>query len=799
MTQPPRVLELGSGVSAAYAAKLLGDHGSDVVKVETPEGDETRRRGPFPGDVIDPEQSGTFLALNLNKRGVCLDLEAQSGRAELRKLIRWADILVHNYSRLRAQALGLDPATLKAERPDLVVLSITPFGVTGPYRDFVAEELTVSNAGGWANLCPRSHTDPTLPPLKVFGQQCAMMAGIAGATAALATYRDARRSGVGDYIDLSEQAYIASGLEGAIPGYTYLGAVRRRHELSHWGTFDAKDGPILMLCMEESQWERIVEFMGRPAWTELDIFANQRTRHQNYDVLVHFYQEFISKWNAFELFHAGQARRICLAPVMNFEQVASDRHLRARDSFVTVDHPVTGPVEYLAPAVLTTSGRAEIRRPAPRLGEHNVEVLADAQPASRAEPCAEVSESEARLPLEGVRVVDLSWVWAGPFAAMHLAHLGAEVIRFESSVRPDLYRRGGVSNPPPGKEPSLNRAGMFNQWNQGKKSVAVDLSDPRAVEIVKAFVAESDVVVQNFGTGVMDRLGLGYEALKRINPRIILASISGYGQRGPYREYLAYGPALVPLTGLSTVTGFIGGKPELFGPSIPDPTAGMTAAMAVVSALEHREQTGVGDHLDISLWESTGVLAIEAWMQYAFDGTQPERMGNRDPWMAPHGCFACRGEDEWVSIACADDAQWSKLAAFIDPALGDDARFLTLEARRRNEDALEEIVAKWTAEQDRWEVTWLLQAQGVAAFPSFTTEDIVRDPHLNSRGFIERLEHPEVGRRAHVGIPWRLDRRPNGVRTPAPCLGADTDTLLTEVLGYDPARIKELRDGGVLR
>ena len=278
MTQPPRVLELGGAFSAAYAAKLLGDHGADVVKVEPPEGDKTRRRGPFPGNVTDPEQSGTFLALNLNKRGVCLDLDAEGGRAELRKLIRWADILVHNYSRLGARALGLDPATLKSERPGLVVLSITPFGITGPYRDFAAEDLTVSNAGGWANLCPRSHTDPSLPPLKVFGQQCGMMAGIAGATAALATYRDARRSGVGDYIDLSEQAYIASGLEGAIPGYTYRGTVSRRYELSHWGTFDAKDGPILMLCMEESQWERIVEFMGRPAWTELEIFANQRTR-----------------------------------------------------------------------------------------------------------------------------------------------------------------------------------------------------------------------------------------------------------------------------------------------------------------------------------------------------------------------------------------------------------------------------------------------------------------------------------------------------------------------------------------
>ena len=800
MTEPPRVLELGSGFSAAYAARLLGDHGADVVKVETPEGDGTRRRGPFPGGGNDPEQSGSFLALNVNKRGVCLDLDDESGRTELERLIRWADILVHNFPRLRARELGLDPATVRTEHPRLVALSITPFGITGPYRDFAAEELTVSNAGGWANLCPRSHTDPTLPPLKVFGHQSEMMAGIAGATAALATYRDARRSGVGDHIDLSEQAYIASGLEGAIPGYSYQGTVRRRYELNPWGTFDAQDGPILILSMEESQWERIVELMGYPEWTKLEVFANQRTRHQNYDALRHFYGEFISGWKAFELFHAGQARRICLAPVMNFEQVATDRHLRAREGFVTVDHPSTGPVEYLAPAVLTTSGRAKIRRPAPRLGEHNDEVSAEVD--SEARPTSGGNDSSApgaRLPLEGVRVVDLSWVWAGPFAAMHLAHLGAEVIRCESATRPDLYRRGGVSNPPDGMEPSLNRAGMFNQWNQGKKSVSVDLSDPRGIEIVKGFVAQSDVVVQNFGTGVMARLGLGYDELKRINPRIILASISGYGQVGPYREYLAYGPALVPLTGLASVTGFIGGKPELFGPSIPDPTAGMTAAWAVVSALARREETGVGDHLDISLWEATGVLAIEAWMQYAFDGTQPERMGNRDPLMAPHGCFECRGEDQWVSIACTDDSSWSKLAALIDPALGDDERFATLAGRKKNEDALEEIVEGWTAGKDRWEVTWLLQAQGVAAFPSFTIEDIVQDPHLNSRGFVERLDHPEVGRRAHVGIPWRLDRRPNGVRMPAPCLGADTDTLLADVLGYDEARIENLREGGVLR
>lgn len=794
MTEPLRVLELGSGVSSAYAAKLLGDHGADVVKVEPPEGDRARQRGPFPDDERDAERSGLFLALNLNKRGVCLDLDSEQGRTELTRLIGWADILVHNFPRLRAEALGLDPATLEAARPDLVVLSITPFGSAGPYRDYAAEEINVANAGGWANLCPGTHLDVELPPLKVFGHQCALMAGIAAATAALAVHRDARRSGVGEHIDFSEQEYVASVLEAGIPIYSYRDAVLLRHHqrgLIPWRIFDAKDGPIFLVCVEQDQWERLVEFMGRPEWAELEIFADPPGRAENQDVIHQFMQEFIGEWNVFDLYHAAQKHRICFSPVMSLEQLGANEHLRARGFFVTVDDRERGPVEYLAPAVITTSGRAPIRRPAPRLGEHTDAVLADTKPAAPAE-----AKSPARRPLDAIRVVDLAWVWAGTFASMNLAHLGAEVIRLESAARPDLYRR--MAFVPPDQEPGLNRSGMFNQWNQGKKSVAVDLQDPNGIEIVKELIANSDVVIQNFATGVMERLGLGYDELKQINPHIILASISGYGQSGPYREYMGYGPATPPLTGLSAVTGFVGGGPEEFGLSMPDPTAGITAAWAVVSALERREQTGVGDHLDVSLWEATTVLGIEAWMQYSFNGTQPERIGNRDPWMSPHGCFRCRGDDDWVSIACADDEQWSKLGAIIDAALTDDPRFRTLADRKTNEEALETIVDRWTRDRDRWEITRELQAIGIAAFPSFTCKDIVEDPHLNERGFIERLEHPEVGARAHAGIPWRLARRPNGVQMPAPCLGADTETVLTEILGYDAATIAALRESKVL-
>ena len=798
-----RVLELGRGVSAAYAAKLLGDHGADVVKVEPPQGDVARRRGPFPGDVANPEASGTFLALNVNKRGVCLDLDASEGRSGLADLVAWADVLVYDLQRLRAAELGLSAARLAGDHPSLVTLSITPFGAVGPYRDYKGGELIVVNAGGWARMCPGTHADPQLPPLKPYGQQCAMMAATAGATAALAMAGDARRTGIGEFIDLSEQEYTASVLEGGIPLYSYRGAVlTRRHPrgLIPWGIFQAKDAPIFLVCVEQDQWERLVAFMGDPEWASLELFATPAGRAENQDVVHRFVQEFIGEWRTFDLYHEAQKQRICFAPVATQADLAANEHLRARAFFATVAHPVAGSVEHMAAPVLGEAGRAPIRRRAPCLGEHSEEVFAELAEASGRVSGASTGAmpgSTPRLPLEGVRVVDLTWVWAGTFGAMNLAHLGAEVIRFESALRPDLYRRAAFS--PADGEHNLNRSGMFNQWNQGKKSIAVDLQSERGIELVKEFVRVSDVVMQNFATGVMERLGLSYQTLRDLNPRIVLASISGYGQSGPYREYMGYGPAASALCGLSAATGYVGGEAEEVGLSMPDPNAGITAALAVVSALERRERTGVGDHLDVSLFEASAAFGVEAWMQHAFDGTQPERIGNRDPWMSPHGCFRCLGEDEWVAIACADDDEWRALAGLIDgQGLANDERFRSLAARKRNEDALEEVVGAWCRERDRWHVASALQSLGIAAFPSFSCADIVADPHLNARGYIERLPHPEVGARAHAGIPWRLKRRRNGVRRPAPCLGADTEALLADVLGYGEARIAELRQS-VLR
>jgi len=807
MAEPLHVLELGDGVSSSYAARLLADHGADVIKLEPPGGDQLRKRGPFAGNQPHPEKSGLFLALNLNKRSV--ELDPASDQEELQRLLNWADILIYNMRPAAAQKLSIDAASISKSHPQLITLSITPFGATGLYNNYAAEELTITNAGGWASQCPATHTNPEIPPLKVFGHQCALMSGIAGAMTATALAYERRRSGVGEFIDLAERDYVASVLEVGIPAYSYSGNLVLRHgqrSLVPWRTFQAKDAAVFIVCIEQDQWERLVEFMGNPEWAQVELFEDQPGRAENQDMVHSLIQEFVGQWEAEALYHEAQKQRICVAPVLGLAQLSNNEHLRTREFFTSVEHDVVGAVDYPASAIVTNSGRSPYSGAAPTLGEHTLSVKNAPLPAAAVLPPPTSSQPlggspHATAPLAGIRVLDLAWVWAGSFASMQLAHLGAEVIRLESSVRPDLYRRLPVY--PPGIEEGLNCSGMFNQWNQGKRSVAVDLSTPAGITLVKAFVREADVIVQNFATGVLERLGLGYEALCEEKPDIILASISGCGQTGPYKDYMGYGPAIPPLTGLSAVTGYIGGGPEELGISMPDPTAGITAALGVVQALEKRDRTGKGDHLDVSLWEATGALSIEAWMDYALNSTQPERMGNRDPQMSPHGCFACAGEDQWVSIACASDEQWRSLAQLMDKEMNSDIvsdeRYATLSSRKANEDALESLVGAWTLDQDRWAVTHRLQALGIATMPTLTCEDIVNDAHLNARGFIERLNHPEVGARAHSGIPWRLHNRPNGVQRPAPCLGADTDFLLSEVLGLSELEIEKLRDADVLR
>ncbi|HLW70390.1 MAG TPA: CoA transferase [Candidatus Binataceae bacterium] len=412
----------------------------------------------------------------------------------------------------------------------------------------------------------------------------------------------------------------------------------------------------------------------------------------------------------------------------------------------------------------------------------------------------------AKLPLDGIRIADFTWVWAGPYCTLQLAHLGAEVVRIETRTRPCITR---LIPPWPEGKPGLNRSGYFNQYNQGKRSLSLNFKQPEAHEIARKLIARSDVVVNNFAHGVMDKMGFGYDVLKKIKPDIIMISLSGYGDTGPYRDYIAYGPAQVPLSGLSALTGYKGWPPMHSGFSYADPNAGVHGAFAILAALVHRRKTGEGQYIDMSQWECAMALLPEGILDYTFNGREPERIGNADPLMAPHGIFKCldRPEqilgitiDQFVAIACVNDEDWGRLATVMgQPMLAGDAKFATLVARKTNEDELEALITAWTSTRRAADVAESLQQAGIAAAVVADNKYLAEeDPHLRARDYWVALEHPEVGVRQHAGVPWKLSRTPTVVRAPAPQIGQHTDQILSELLGYSAEEIERLRSRGAL-
>jgi crotonobetainyl-CoA:carnitine CoA-transferase CaiB-like acyl-CoA transferase len=767
--------------------------GADVVKLEPPTGDEARRRGPFPGAQADPEASGLFLALNSNKRSVTADLNTLDGRRSLDQLVAWADVVIHNIPVTEMSSLEIDHDDWMRRRPDLVSCSITPFGLSGPHAEYNAYELNVAHGGGWAYLSPGASDRPDQPPLKAFGQQADFLAGAAAAFATLAAYFRASTTRQGTHIDISVQEVVASILEQTIPRNVCLSQVASRLGRRHvypWGFFPCSDGLVHIFVNEQDQWLRLVELMGSPEWATWEVFRDAYARGEAWDVLQPRIGEWTSEWKVRDLFLAAQERRICVVPVHGMKELSEEPHLRERNFFVSVPHPKAGTFEYLGAPYQLENGGWSIDRPAPLLGEHNADV-GDLS----ARITSSANERTASRPLEGIRVLEFGWAWAGPFTTMMLSHLGAEVIKIESERRLDVTRR--IPIVPPGLERGPNAAAIFNEWNLGKKSLLLDLKSPGACEVALRLVDVSDVVLDNFATGVMDRLGLSHEQLLRRKPSLIVASISGFGHTGPERSFMAYGAATVPLSGLASVTGHETAPSET-GISYGDPAGGFHTAVAISAALIARQKTELGASIDLSLWESVTALLAEAWMPHAMNGEQSSARGNHDSLMAPHNCYRSAGDDQWVTIACSTDREWRSLADVLsDGALADDKRFATAAARKANEPSLDTLISAWTSSRDNWDVTHQLQAVGVAAFPSMSSADLMNDDHLRQRGFFVRARDPDGAERLHAGIPWKMDylREP---QSGAPRLGEHTTQILSDILGYSRADINLLRERGVL-
>jgi crotonobetainyl-CoA:carnitine CoA-transferase CaiB-like acyl-CoA transferase len=790
-----RILECGELVAAPYAAKLLGHLGADVVKVEPPRGDRARWRPPFLRGEVHPERSGLHLYLNQAKRSVIVDWSRSGDVDRFHELAAVADVLLVGGSPRSIEQHGLTYERLSRVNPRLVVTTITPFGMSGPRRDWAATELIEVAAGGWLCVSPGALDDASLPPLKAFGHQGDFQGGVQGAIATLGALRARRRTGRGEHVDVNVQAVIASNIEMNFVHWTYTRRVSSRlgkRGVGPWGIIRLADGYFFVGCAEEDQWERLVDYIGNPEWAHSDIFADRVLRGAHGDALMPLLESALGHRRCEEAYVELQERRISCSPVFDMAMLLRSDHLAAREFFVEVDHPDAGRLVYPGAPFKLSRTPWEVVRPAPRLGAHGDEVTTEWRAVT---PAAKPPSSAARVwPLDGVRIADFCWVWAGPTATLQLALLGAEVIRVEQAGRPDISRSippfaDGVAGP--------NRAGFFNQYNQQKRSIGLNLKHPDGLRVARELVARSEVVTENFASGVMDRLGLGYDELRKLKPDVIMISFSGYGATGPKKHFIAYGPAQVPMIGLASVSGYPGRGPSEIGMAYGDPIAGLHAALAVLAALDHRERSGEGQFIDMSQWECAIGLGAEALMDTVMNGTQPPRQGNRDVAEAPQGVFRCAGEDEWVAVACWSDAQWRALVRAIGrPDLESDERLQTATGRKRNEDLLETTIAAWTATRRPDAVVEVLQASGVPSCRALSNQGLAEDEQLNAWGAFVELAHPEVGKRRHVGAPWHFSQSIVGAERPAPLLYADTDRVLGDLLGYDEQQIRRLRQAG---
>lgn len=388
-------------------------------------------------------------------------------------------------------------------------------------------------------------------------------------------------------------------------------------------------------------------------------------------------------------------------------------------------------------------------------------------------------------PLSGVRIADFTVHAAGPFCTHLLALLGAEVIKIESSQRLDAFRK---PHPVYGKM----EAASFAQVAANKLSVQLNLKTPRGVELAKRLVAVSDIACESFRPGVMERLGLGYAALKAVKQDIVMVSISACGQTGPERGYSGYAPLFGATGGLGTLTGYHDGPPTEVR-HVMDHSTGMNAVAGALAAYFHKRRTGLGQHIDLAAREVATSFIGQALLQFAATGALPQRQGNDAPPKAPHNVYPCAGKDCWVSIAVGSDAEWRNLAT----AIGrfdwlEDARFQNSAARWQHRAELDQALAEWTRTRTREEVTRLLQGAGVAAFPSYTAKDIADDAHMNQRGAIQSVVGPHGDSRKAVGPPWRFARTPGAACAWIPKLGEHNRYVFGELLKLSDAEIDTL-------
>jgi crotonobetainyl-CoA:carnitine CoA-transferase CaiB-like acyl-CoA transferase len=672
------------------------------------------------------------------------------------------------------------------DRADLVQVSVTPFGLWGPHAAWKGSDLIAFHSSGFARGFPSDQVDsPDLPPLTAPSYAGEFLAGQIAASAALHGLLARQQTGRGSHLDLSLQEAVAAENHTQFNTFLRTGERSRRFsEIPSNSTvalLPCADGWVAISPREEHQWARWLDVMGCPAWATDPRFADRASREQNWAVLYPRLAEWSRTHSKDELFEAAQARRVACYPLGTAKDLLGSRQLAARAFFTTQADPQIG--------AITVPGRpyhiADVTGPinlplparAPRLGEHNREVLDSLQPRPPAHAATPAAVNGALCPLEGVRVLDFSWVMTGPICTKYMAALGAEVIKVESAARSDLSTRDLT----------------WQHLNPSKRSATLNLKDERGRELARRLAAQADVLIENFSTGVMERLGLDYPRLTQLNPRLIFASSSALGRTGPERDRVAYGTLIQCFTGWATLSAHPGRPPRSSAGIWTDPLTAVFELLLVLVAIWRQRATGQGCFFDLSMAETTIAALPEPILAWCLNGEVLEPRGNRHPNFAPQGCYPALGDDRWVAVSIQSDAEWVRLCELMErPDLAADASFEHVDGRRQHHDRLDVEIGRWTRERPAFDTAVCLQASGIAATPTLEPGDVELDAHLGARAFTSQLERLDSGVEPTLGLPWLIDRqRPNDFRRP-PRLGEDNSYVFGSLLGLDDDEIARL-------
>jgi crotonobetainyl-CoA:carnitine CoA-transferase CaiB-like acyl-CoA transferase len=777
-----RVLELSSEIAGPYAAKLLCDAGADVIKVEPPGGDPMRRWTASQIALPEGEDSALFQFLNASKRSVVADLGAPEGRERLRSLAAGADLLIEDLGAGGLERHGLDRDALHALCPRLSRISISPFGLTGPWAQRPANEWTLQAAIG---LLARRGL-PERGPIGIGGRVGEWIAGSWAALGALCAWRSAARTGRGLHLDLSsfEAMLLCMTQYHDLNGQFHPGDLVQFFDSP--SIEPARDGWVGFATVTYQQWQDFCALIGQPelAKDETKLAADKRMADlPRIRSLVHAYTR---ERTVDQIIEEASLLRIPVAPIGNGRSLPETDHFRARGVFVR------NPGGFLQPRTPWRLERAPSRPigRAPRLDEHAREALAEAaRPHAGAAPAA----AGPALPFAGLRVVDLTAFWAGPFASWLLAALGADVVKVESTQRPDGMRFVNAIR----TDAFWECGSIYHGANTGKRGVTLRLDSPEGRELLLRLVDGADVLIENYSARVMDNFDLGWPVLRARNPRLVMLRMPAWGLDGPWRDRVGFAMNVEQASGLAWLSGY---KDMPMVVNSCDPVGGIHAIFALGLALEERARTGEGQLVELPLVEPALNFAAAQIVEHSAYGVLLERTENRGPAAAPQGVYRCAEPGAWLALAVASDAQWQGLRrALGDPAWAREAPLAHAAGRHAAHDAIDAELRAWCGALPRDTAVDRLLAEGVPAHPLINAHRVMPNPQLEHRGFGQWLEHPHTGRKRYPGLPFRSDALgPAWHRRPPPTLGQHNDEVLGSELGVSAEERARLREHKII-